>query len=289
MVKLPANMHRTSLLNKMLRYITAMLLLITAKAVVAQKPFVIGVTDSLQSAVLKEQRTINIYLPEEYSDSLAKRYPVIYLLDGSANEDFVHVAGLVQFFTMIEKMPKSIIVGIANKDRKHDLTFPTTNAQDKKDFPTTGGSANFISFIAKELQPFVARHYRIANNATLIGQSLGGLLATEILLKQPQLFNNYIIVSPSLWWDDESLIKQADLFKNIDGKPVNVYIAVGGKEEKQMQEDAAVLSMMLKTSKAANKHIAFVTMPEEDHLTILHNALYNAFLWLHGMAIPPAK
>lgn len=83
---------------------------------------------------MNETRTLNIYIPDSYNKNPKTAYPVIYLLDGSANEDFIHVTGLVQFLTMIQKMPESIIVGIANVDRKRDFTFPTTNVQDKKDF-----------------------------------------------------------------------------------------------------------------------------------------------------------
>ena len=72
-------------------------------------PFVLGVVDQVYSPRLSETRMLNIYLPEDYdADTLS--YPVIYLLDGSSNEDFIHIVGVVQFLTMIEAMPKSIVV-----------------------------------------------------------------------------------------------------------------------------------------------------------------------------------
>ena len=58
---------------------------------VSSKAFEIGKTITVKSDILEEDRTLNIYLPEGY-DTLDKKYPVIYLLDGSANEDFVHIA-----------------------------------------------------------------------------------------------------------------------------------------------------------------------------------------------------
>lgn len=174
------------------------------------KPFVIGETIEIQSNILEENRILNIYLPEGYgkADSLMK-YPVIYLLDGGADEDFIHVAGLVQFdnFSWVNRVPKSIVVGIANIDRKRDFTFPTAIASNKKSIPTAGGSEKFIAFIEKELQPYIRKRYRADTRRTLIGQSLGGLLATEILLRKPTLFDKYIIVSPSIWWDNGSLLQ----------------------------------------------------------------------------------
>ena len=66
--------------------------------------------------------------------------------------------------------------------------------------PNNGGSDKFITFIEKELQPYIERTYSTNDSKTIIGQSLDGLLATEILFKNPKLFNHYIIISPSLWW-----------------------------------------------------------------------------------------
>lgn len=174
------------------------------------KPFILGVIDEIQSVELAEKRILNIYLPEGYEKDGASKYPVIYLLDGSADEDFIHVVGLVQFnnFSWIDRVPKSIVVGIANVDRRRDFTFPTTVEEEKKKFPSTGHSNKFIAFIEKELQPFIEKKYRTNSSKMIIGQSLGGLLATEILFKKPMLFDKYIIISPSLWWDNGSLLEQ---------------------------------------------------------------------------------
>jgi len=248
----------------------------------AQKPahFNIGEIQTIQSSVLNEKRTLNIYLPEGYATA-GRTFPVIYLLDGSANEDFLHIAGLTQFLTMIDTLPPSIIVGIANKDRRRDFTFPTGNKEDQRDFPTAGKSENFIHFIEKELQPFVRQHYRTNDSTTLIGQSLGGLLAAEVLLKQPALFHNYVIVSPSLWWDSESLLIRAPhlliAHPDIDAK---VFIAVG-KEGEQMQDAASGLAAALQDAKMKHLFVFFTFFPKENHLTILHNAVYEALMTIN--------
>ncbi|SDE31499.1 alpha/beta hydrolase [Pedobacter soli] len=244
-----------------------------------EQPFVLGKIEKINSKQLAETRTLNIYLPEGYSADSAKTYPVIYLLDGSANEDFIHVTGLVQFLTMIEVMPKSIVVGIANVDRKRDFTYPTSIAADLKDFPTTGKSASFITFIEKELQPFVQQKYKTSESKTLIGQSLGGLLATEILLKKPALFTNYLIISPSLWWNNESLLKDMPKYApNLAKAKANIFIATGN-EGKVMEGDAKNLAAALKLYPKLK--VSDVLLPNENHLTILHNALYKGLSWLY--------
>jgi uncharacterized protein len=239
------------------------------------KPFVLGITDSFRSEQLGETRVLNVYLPEGYESDTKMKFPVIYLLDGSANEDFIHVVGLVQFLKMIEVMPSTIVVGIANVDRKRDFTFPTKVQKDLEAYPTTGGSARFIQFVEKELQPYVEQHYRVSAQKTIIGQSLGGLIATEILLKKPNLFTNYIIVSPSLWWNNESLLETApSLLKN--GLPGNmkVYISAGTEGE-QMKNDVEKLTGLLRKN-APKTELIYYPMPEESHLTILHRSVYKA-------------
>lgn len=256
--------------------------------VLAQKAsFVLGQIDTLYSKELKEKRILNIYLPTDYNPKDTVKYPVIYLLDGSADEDFIHVVGIVQFntFDWVNQIPKSIVVGIANIDRKRDFTFPTTIAKDKERFKTAGHSEKFINFIEKDLQPYINASYKTAPKATtLIGQSLGGLLATEILLKRPTLFNDYIIISPSLWWDDGSLLKQNSAILQSDfAQTTSIYIGVGKEglapceTPHVMEVDANLLYEKISNSKSKNVKVVFDYMPNENHATVTHQAVFNAF------------
>lgn len=254
-----------------------------------RKPFVLGVIDEMHSAQLGEKRILNIYLPEGYKETDTTHYPVIYLLDGSADEDFIHVAGLVQFnsFSWINRVPKSIVVGIATVDRKRDFTYPTTIAEQKSKTPTAGHSDRFIAFLEKELQPYMAKHYKTNSSKMIIGQSLGGLLVTEVLLKKPELFNKYVIISPSLWWDNGSLLNQSsDLLKEEFAPKTDIYLAVGkeglapGSIPHVMEVDANLLAEKLKAGKSKNVSVYFDYLPAEDHATISHQAIFNAFRML---------
>lgn len=267
----------------MKKHLCILLILLTTIKVSAQdhsktpeiKPLVIGETVTFHSSVLDENRKLNIYLPQNYVADSTKTYPVIYLLDGALEEDFIHITGIVQFgsFSWINMVPESIVVGIANVDRKRDFTYPTTIAQDKKDFPTSGKSEDFINFIEKDLQPFIQEHYRTEGTTTIIGQSLGGLLATEILYKKPELFDNYIIVSPSLWWDDQSLLQ---LEPKAYHSEKQIYVAVG-KEGEIMERDAKSLYQNLDINKKENTKVYFQFLEAQDHGDALHLAVYGAF------------
>jgi predicted alpha/beta superfamily hydrolase len=258
------------------------------------KPFILGLIEEIQSKELDEKRVLNIYLPEGYKQDDSTKYPVIYLLDGSADEDFIHIVGLVQFnsFEWINQCPKSIVVGIATVDRKRDFTFQTTIQADKKLFPTAGYSERFISFIEKELQPFIDEKYNTNNDKTIIGQSLGGLFATEVLIKKPKLFNKYIIISPSLWWDNGYLFNNTSkLFQENFIQQTDIYIGVGKEGltpteiPRVMEEDANLLSEKIKEIKNKNVKVFFDYLPQENHATIMHQAVSNSFRFLYPRII----
>lgn len=270
------------LFSGMRMFLLILAILTSTRPTHAQKPIALGTSVEIPSTVLTEMRSLNIYLPPGYSENDTMRYQVIYLLDGGIDEDFIHTVGLVQFNTMpwVHAIPQSIIVGIANTDRKRDMTSPTAITADKDKFPTTGGSAKFMAFLEKELKPYIEQHYRTSGQDMLIGQSLAGLLATEILLKHPDWFDNYLIISPSLWWNDGSLLKlPVPVIKQNTG----VYIAVGkeglapGAGAHVMEVDANLLAEQLNAPGYKMLRLHFDYLPGKNHATIGHQALMNGF------------
>jgi predicted alpha/beta superfamily hydrolase len=255
----------------------------------AQKTIALGTSYEIRSAQLNEQRTINIYLPDGYADSTAKRYDVIYLLDGGVDEDYIHFCGLVQYFSFpwLNTIPQAIVVGIANTDRKRDMTFPTTVKKDKEQWPTTGGSAKFMSFLERDLFPYIEQHYRTNGSRTLSGESLAGLFACEVLLKKPAMFNNFLIISPSLWWDNGSLLKSKTLLSSaIPAAKTRVYIGVGKEglaptaDPHVMEVDANVLADQIKKLNNPNIQLYFDYYPQYDHASIAHYAMYEGLMKL---------
>lgn len=250
-----------------------------------------GHSDTVPSDIFAETQQINIYLPAEYHPDSAATYPVIYVLDGALDEDFFHMAGLVQFssFWWVNYLPPSIVVGIVSQERKRDMTYCAASSFSWPDwapafseevYRNSGQSDKFMQYIGQELIPYVEKNYNCSGKRTIIGQSLAGLFATEVLLKKPTLFNDYIIMSPSLWWGNESLLKAApQLLQSLPDTKLQVYIAVG-KEGKVMEEDARKLAKIVqKAAKPATK-VKFEFLPKENHGTILHQATGNAFEWM---------
>lgn len=251
-------------------------------------PLTIGITEKFHSKILGETRTINIYVPKNYDPNDTAKYPVILIPDGGTEEDFIHIAGIVHYNTQpwTARFPKSIVVGIENTNRKRDFTFPVPNLDfldktgyRKEDIPEHGGSEKFIAFIEKELMPYLKKRYKTSLERTIIGESLAGLLAAEILLNHTDMFDTYIIVSPSLWWDHGSLLKQINKIKSLNNE-VKLYIGVPNEsEDKKMFSDAKTFYSII--SKNKNITACFDHIIDESHATVFHQAVYNGLKKLY--------
>lgn len=170
----------------------------------------IGKTIEIESKTLNEKRIIQVHLPDAYRNGNT-RFPVLYLTDGPGH--FSHTVGTMNFLANNGRIPQMIIVGVANTDRTRDLTPKILVSKDER-FQNGGGADKFLSFFEQELIPYIEKNYRTQPYRVFSGHSFGGLFALNAFLTKPEVFNAYISVSPSLWWDDQRLINDAKVFFN---------------------------------------------------------------------------
>ena len=173
----------------------------------------IGTIDSVFSKVLNENRKIWIHLPRSAQKTgfAKQKYPVVYLLDGDAH--FTSTVGIIEQLSEINgntNCPEMIVVGITNTNRNRDLT-PTHSDIDLPFVPKnlseqSGGGENFAVFLEKELIPYIDNKYPTAPYKILIGHSFGGLTALNILTNHTRLFNSYVAIDPSMWWDHQNFL-----------------------------------------------------------------------------------
>ena len=193
----------------------------------------IGTIDSIQSKILSEQRKVWIYVPNSGQADSKQRYPVLYLLDGDAH--FYSVVGMIQQLSQVNGntiCPEMIVVGIPNTDRTRDLTPTHVDADppfmDSAFSKTSGGGEQFVSFIEKELMPHIDSLYPTQPYKMLIGHSFGGLTVMNIVANHRKLFNSYICIDPSMWWDKMKFLKAAKKSlteKNFSGTTLYLGIA----------------------------------------------------------------
>ncbi len=242
----------------------------------AAQPLVIGETFTIASRHVNEVRRINVYVPSAYLDSANTPLPVLYMPDGGMAEDFLHIAGLVQVSVGNGTMRPFMLVGIENTERRRDMTGPTTVAEDRKIAPRVGGSAQFRAFLREELMPAIKARYRTTGETALIGESLAGLFTVETFLLEPQLFDTYIAFDPSLWWDNNRLLREVgDRLRRHNPANATIYLATSGEPE------IAALTLQFAQAFSAVDGKGFTLhyqpMKNEQHATIYHPAALLAF------------
>ena len=249
-------------------------------------PLAIGETFTIESRALGETRRINVYRPKPWGLDPKTPLPVIYMPDGGIGEDFLHVAGLVQVLTGNGSMRPFLLVGIENTERRRDMTGPSRDPEDQKIAPRIGGSAAYRDFLRDELMPQVRQRYPTTDERALIGESLAGLFVVETLLQEPTLFNSYIALDPSLWWNRSALLSGAGKqLPSVARSGARLFLASSGQPE--LAASSARLAAVMQQASPATL-VKYQPLPEETHATIYHPAALQALRTLFP-APPPAS
>ena len=255
---------------------TLLFMLFSTSIIFAQpdgKDIIIGQSFSLRSDILNEERPYQIYLPSDYDESGAP-VSVIYLLDGDGH--FHHTTGIVSFLKRQGRIPNCMVVSIPNTtDRTRDLTPTIKLDMDAlKEMSTAGGADKMLSFIKDELIPHIDKTYNTSPFRILTGHSFGGLFAVHSLLNEPELFNAYISISPSMWWDNQNLVTQAESFLAAKPELDCFFYMTMGNEGGNMLGGAMKLAALFEETEIPGFNWDFKVMEEETHGSIPHRSTY---------------
>lgn len=242
-------------------------------------PISIGETHTIASKPLGQDRVVNVYLPADYATS-GKSYPVLYLIDGGLDQDFLHVTGTTALGALWARSQPVIVIGIATQDRRRELTGPTQDSELLKRYPTAGHSAEFRAFIRDEVMPMVASRYRTNGESGVIGESLAGLFIVETFLAEPDLFDHYAAISPSLWWDQGRLAQgAAERLKTPMLKPHRLYLTIAD-EGGEMQAATDNLVKALAANPREGRAWCYAPHQQLTHATIYHSVSPEALQYL---------
>lgn len=180
---------------------------------------------SIQSTANGASYDIKVALPANYDPGVEK-YATIYVLDGEENFDFV--SNQCKEITDKNAVEKVLVVGIGyGKDRSIDYT-PTKISSE------TGGAPEFLNFIKTQLIPEMEEQFGVdtaRSSRVILGHSYGGLFGAYIFCVDNELFGNYILLSPSLWFDDLiSLQLEADYREQNKDRSQLVFMGIGAAE-----------------------------------------------------------
>jgi predicted alpha/beta superfamily hydrolase len=255
--------------------------------ITAGAPITLGQSYTLNSAVYGGPREINLYVPDlpAWADGyFTDPLPVLYVVDGGLDQDFIHIAALSQLPLVNGERSPAIIVGVQTDNRYGEITPNPIDPRYQAEFDGYGGAGDFRQFLKTEVMPFVqAKGYN--GRAALMGESLAGLFVIDSLAAEPDLFEDYIAISPSSWWDDRALAKRAEAA--LADTPMGKRLVLAMADEGGTMEAGTVA---FRDAAIANPAIEVTFLDRSDsesHATIYHDAARDALLVLHGLPAQP--
>jgi len=196
------------------------------------------------SKLLGNRRDVLVYLPPGYSRFSRRRFPVLYLHDGQNVFDAATAFAGVEWGVdeTAERLIRSkaieplIIVAIANtgEERVHEYapTAGVIEAKGKRKKRSRGLGRLYGQFLVEELKPYIDRRYRTrpeAESTAMGGASLGAVATLAIALWFAPQFARLILMSPSVWWDNEAVVKMVRQLKR--KLPLRIWLDTGTHEE----------------------------------------------------------
>jgi predicted alpha/beta superfamily hydrolase len=226
---------------------------------------------------------LTVALPFGYSTADTVRYPSMYLLDGEPN---LPLAALIQWnMTYDGAVPNMILVGVGYQSNDFMGTVSyraldyTPTRDDRADSEMTahhhmtmvsGGADIFLRVMKEEIIPFIQQQYKVNEDRALAGHSFGGLFTAYVLFNHPEVFDRYLISSPSLDWDG-GVIKKMELKYSTGHRslPARVFISAGGAEPDSMVPDVQALSETLTGRHYQGLAITEKIFEDETHLSVV--------------------
>lgn len=263
-----------------------------------REELVMGHSEELYSRILKEKRVVWIHVPSNESpdgEFGPEQYPVIYLLDGWKPSFALLTSIVAQLSGGSGNLayPKMIVVGIPGVERTRDYTPTrlqrTPAGMDSLEATRSGGGEPFIQFIARELIPHVDSLYPTAPFRILIGHSLGGLLSVYTMMNHTNLFNAYVASDPSMFWDEQVVLKQArQQLPRLDLSKRSLYLATANSMNSGI--DTSVIGPImrcnfqlrdyLQSNPGNHLDVGYKDYPDYDHGTVSLPAMYDALRFI---------
>jgi len=232
---------------------------------------------------------IRIKFPREY-DPDHEVYPVLYVIDAETN--FGGVSYIVQRLVKDDLIPKILVVGIAYDTeysefyrlRSRDLT-PTRDRDLRSGGASepdpAGGADAFSDFLEHELFPFVDDNYPAKKgDRAIYGHSYGGLYGCHVLLTRPRMFNRYLLLSPSLWYDDSLLLKRVARAP-LEFGSTRLYVG-SGELEPRIDELQVRFVDSLRARRPEGLSIESEVLANETHRTIFGAGFTNGMRFIFG-------
>ncbi|WHI47679.1 alpha/beta hydrolase-fold protein [Microbulbifer sp. VAAF005] len=213
----------------------------------------------IDSEILGEEVTARVSLPDTYHHSESFSYPLLVILDGSTQ--FNHMASSVHFYSTYAVIPEMIVVGISTQDRLAYFTPTEPEAYAGR----SGKADKLTKFLEDEFSGILSEKYRISPYSIISGHSLSGLYTSYLAINNESMFDAAISISPSLWWDDSSLI---DDYKGShaskENKPFRWFLSMAN-EPNEMPSAFNGMLQALNDMPRSGLYFSYARFPNETH------------------------
>ena len=282
-----------------------------ALATEAPLPYALADTEvrDLHANALQRDYQLYVSLPKSYASG-ERTYPVVFVTDAPYAFPLTRAIG-ARVTGHSKQLPEFILVGLSYAkgdtpefSRRRDYTPSAHGVKDASSdmpgrAPVFGEADAYRRFLAEQVLPYVAAHYRIDPHRKIFaGHSYGSLLGAHVLLTAPAMFDGYILGSPSLWYDQRWMFARERSFAaSHKDLPARVYLGAGafeGKAPKNKPHDpryASDADMVADTEDFAralggrhypNLHVRTDIIADEDHLTVAPILMTRGLLWTLG-------
>ncbi|MCJ8318829.1 MAG: alpha/beta hydrolase-fold protein [Colwellia sp.] len=235
-----------------------------------KKPIISAYQYQHYSQVLSEKRRYMVSLPARYHAN-KHHYPSLYIVD--ADFQFQHVSAMVKNLARMGKIPPMIVIGIANQG---DDDYLKSNTWPDPQDDAFGGAATFQNYLKKDLLPFIDSQYRTNQQKALSGYSLGGLFTLYSMMQKETPFNAFIAMSPSAWFDGNSLPTKIEPLLKQGQLTSPVFISLANEEGMGVDK---VIDVFEKSA-PSELNWQYKHYPNENHFTTALPALYDGLQFL---------
>lgn len=246
-------------------------------------PTVSVLRDSILIDYQDERRTVHVYVPPGYETDSAKRYPVMYMMDGrAAFNDLENHGPEWQIDEVINAAdsgggPTAIVIAINSAENRDAEYTPWIN----EDNPTAHGEA-YAEWMATDLKTWVDSTYRTKPEPTSTyvgGISRSGMMAYYILMAHPEVFGNAIIQSPAMWVDRDRLLAMQLTEEQLQDK--KIFVSVGEYEGRIMIPDAEAIVEKFQAAGLMEDRLRFELIAGEGHWDVTWRKSFAlAYPWL---------
>lgn len=243
--------------------------------------------------------SLTVTLPKDFDPK--KEYKSLYYLDGWWLAE--SVLGAYALLSITEQIDDVVLIGLSadgslldwNVQRTIDYTpsiyqMPLTQNSGTGenaiplDSTTTGGAERFADFLATSVFEFVEeKHPDLSSSRGLLGHSFGGLFGFYLMQNRPELFAEYIMISPALWWNKSELL-QENLFEQfaLINQPNKLFLAYGEAESGWITRSAVKMDEIIQSLEKSSLKYSFVPYPASNHNSVLPRAIYDGLFYLYS-------